>query len=110
MYQKLNIPVLGLIENMSYFVCPSCGHVSDIFGRGGAEQAAVDARMVPYSSGRIPLYEPIQGRRRSWPPARPERTRVAGRARVVCRSRGARRAQFPIAAYQKPRDPLTPVT
>ncbi|MBE3135677.1 MAG: Mrp/NBP35 family ATP-binding protein, partial [Acidobacteria bacterium] len=35
MYQKLGIPVLGLIENMSYFVCPSCAHESDIFGRGG---------------------------------------------------------------------------
>ena len=51
MYQKLNIPVLGLIENMSYFVCPSCGHESDIFGRGGGEDVAgeLDSR----SSGRF---------------------------------------------------------
>jgi ATP-binding protein involved in chromosome partitioning len=40
MYQKLNIPALGIIENMSYFVCPNCRHESDIFGRGGGEQMA----------------------------------------------------------------------
>ena len=40
MYQKLNIPTLGLIENMSYFVCPSCRHESDIFGKGGGEALA----------------------------------------------------------------------
>ena len=35
MYRKLNIPPVGLIENMSYFACPDCGHESDIFGHGG---------------------------------------------------------------------------
>jgi len=35
MYQKLNVPTLGLIENMSHFVCPSCAHETDIFGKGG---------------------------------------------------------------------------
>ena len=39
MYRKLNIPTLGLIENMSYFVCPGCGDESDIFGKGGGEAA-----------------------------------------------------------------------
>src|SRR5439155_188891 len=34
MYRKLNIPPLGIVENMSYFVCPDCGHEADIFGRG----------------------------------------------------------------------------
>jgi ATP-binding protein involved in chromosome partitioning len=58
MYQKLNIPVLGLIENMSHFVCPSCKHESDIFGRGGGEKAAADMQ-IPFL-GRIPIYEPIR--------------------------------------------------
>ena len=40
MYQKLNVPTLGLIENMSHFVCPDCGHESDIFGKGGGEGLA----------------------------------------------------------------------
>jgi ATP-binding protein involved in chromosome partitioning len=58
MYQKLSVPVLGLIENMSYFVCPGCGHESDIFGRGGAEGVA-EQMEVPFL-GRIPIYEPIR--------------------------------------------------
>src|SRR5436190_2639231 len=45
MYKKLNIPTLGIIENMSYFVCPQCAHESDIFGRGGGEQMAADFSM-----------------------------------------------------------------
>jgi ATP-binding protein involved in chromosome partitioning len=58
MYQKLNIPVLGLIENMSYFVCPSCQHESDIFGRGGGERTAEEMG-VPFL-GSIPIYQPIR--------------------------------------------------
>ena len=38
MYKKLNIPPLGIIENMSYFVCPNCHHEADIFGHGGGER------------------------------------------------------------------------
>src|ERR1700704_5365048 len=37
MYKKLNIPPLGIIENMSYFACPGCGREADIFGHGGGE-------------------------------------------------------------------------
>jgi ATP-binding protein involved in chromosome partitioning len=58
MYQKLNVPTLGLIENMSHFVCPSCRHESDIFGKGGGEALASELG-VPFL-GRIPLYEPIR--------------------------------------------------
>src|SRR5207248_3659170 len=42
MYRKLNIPTLGIIENMSYFVCPGCSHAADIFGSGGGEQMALE--------------------------------------------------------------------
>src|ERR1700722_17146452 len=42
MYRKLNIPTLGIIENMSYYVCPSCSHQAEIFGSGGGEGMASD--------------------------------------------------------------------
>jgi len=51
--EKLDIKVLGIIENMSGFVCPHCGTVVDIFGRGGGEKAAEEFK-VPYL-GSIPL-------------------------------------------------------
>jgi ATP-binding protein involved in chromosome partitioning len=40
MFEKVNVPVLGLIENMSTFCCPNCGHTTPIFGHGGAEREA----------------------------------------------------------------------
>lgn len=58
MYQKLNIPALGIIENMSYYVCPRCDHEADIFGHGGGEKMAADVG-VPFL-GRIPIYQPIR--------------------------------------------------
>jgi ATP-binding protein involved in chromosome partitioning len=58
MYKKLNIPPLGIIENMSYFACPGCGHESDIFGHGGGERMAGELG-VPFI-GRIPIYQPIR--------------------------------------------------
>jgi ATP-binding protein involved in chromosome partitioning len=53
MFEQLKVPVLGIVENMSYFSCPNCQHRSDIFGHGGAEAEA--ARLgVPYLGG-VPL-------------------------------------------------------
>ena len=40
MFQKLNVPILGIVENMSYYLCPQCGHREEIFGYGGAKEAA----------------------------------------------------------------------
>lgn len=40
MFKKVNVPVLGLVENMSTFCCPNCGHASPIFGTGGARAMA----------------------------------------------------------------------
>ncbi len=40
MFQKLNVPILGIVENMSYYLCPQCGHREEIFGHGGARAAA----------------------------------------------------------------------
>src|SRR5438552_4179191 len=53
MFRKVNIPILGLIENMSGFCCPTCSHVTPIFGQGGARQEA-ETRGIPYLGG-IPL-------------------------------------------------------
>ena len=58
MYKKLNVPTLGVVENMSHFVCPSCDHESDIFGQGGGESVAAEMG-VPFL-GRIPIYQPIR--------------------------------------------------
>jgi ATP-binding protein involved in chromosome partitioning len=58
MFRKTDVPVLGIIENMSYFLCPSCGTRSDIFGHGGAAQEA--ARLgIPFL-GEIPLHMDIR--------------------------------------------------
>jgi ATP-binding protein involved in chromosome partitioning len=53
MFRKVNVPVLGIVENMSTFICPHCGERSDIFGHGGAKSEA--ARLgVPFL-GEVPL-------------------------------------------------------
>lgn len=53
MFQRLDVPILGIVENMSYFLCPSCNERHDVFSRGGGEQAA-EALRVPFF-GAIPL-------------------------------------------------------
>ncbi len=53
MFEKTRVPVLGLIENMSYFCCPACNHRSEIFGHGGARTEA--ARLGAEFLGEIPL-------------------------------------------------------
>lgn len=53
LFDKAHVPVIGLIENMSGYVCPHCGEASDPFGHGGAEAAAAQ-RASPFL-GRIPL-------------------------------------------------------
>jgi ATP-binding protein involved in chromosome partitioning len=53
MFQKVNVPLLGLIENMSSFCCPTCNHVTPIFGHGGARLEA-ETRGIPFL-GEIPL-------------------------------------------------------
>ena len=53
MFEKTLVPVLGLVENMSFFCCPNCGHRTDIFGHGGARTEA--ARLGIDFLGEIPL-------------------------------------------------------
>ncbi|MBC27531.1 MAG: iron-sulfur cluster carrier protein ApbC [Rhodospirillaceae bacterium] len=58
MFRKVEIPVLGIIENMSYFLCPNCDHQADIFGHGGASAEAekLDVQFL----GEIPLHMQIR--------------------------------------------------
>jgi ATP-binding protein involved in chromosome partitioning len=53
MFRQLNIPVLGVVENMSYFACPHCGERTDIFGHGGGKAMADDFK-IPLL-GEVPI-------------------------------------------------------
>ncbi|WP_422034034.1 iron-sulfur cluster carrier protein ApbC [Reyranella sp.] len=58
MFRKVAVPVLGIVENMSYFLCPHCGERSEIFGHGGAREEA-DKLGVPFL-GEVPLHLDIR--------------------------------------------------
>lgn len=58
MFRKVDVPVLGVVENMSYFRCPNCGTRADIFGHGGARQEA-ERLGVPFL-GEVPLHADIR--------------------------------------------------
>ena len=53
MFERVGVPVLGLVENMSYFCCPNCGHRAEVFGHGGAKAEA--ARLGVEFLGEVPL-------------------------------------------------------
>jgi ATP-binding protein involved in chromosome partitioning len=53
MFQKVNVPILGIVENMSYYICPKCGHREEIFKHGGGRRTAEQLK-VPFL-GEIPL-------------------------------------------------------
>jgi ATP-binding protein involved in chromosome partitioning len=58
MFQKTQVPVLGIVENMSVFICPNCGTESHIFGHGGARETA--RRLGSAFLGEIPLVPKIR--------------------------------------------------
>ena len=58
MFRKVNIPILGMVENMSGFVCPDCGKRYDIFGSGGAKRRAVELD-IPFL-GEVPIHISIR--------------------------------------------------
>lgn len=79
MYEKLTIPTLGIVENMSYYSCPNCHHESDLFGFGGGEQIAGSMNVA--FLGRLPIYSAISlGSDRGIPIVIAEPESVAGRA------------------------------
>jgi ATP-binding protein involved in chromosome partitioning len=106
MYKKLNIPPIGLIENMSYFSCPNCQHEADIFGHGGGERLAEELA-VPFL-GRLPIYQPIrEGSDSGVPLVISEPDSPAARAFIAAAERTA--AQVSIASYSRSTIPLTVV-
>jgi len=111
MYQKLNIPTLGIVENMSFFSCPNCHHEADIFGHGGGE-AIAEQLEVPFL-GRLPIHEPIRiGSDRGIPIVIAEPDSGPTRAFVHVAERAA--AQIAISAFRnadthKGKIPLIPV-
>ena len=97
MYRKLDVPTLGVIENMSYYMCPDCGRESEIFGKGGGQDIAEELG-VPFL-GQIPLYEPIRiGSDTGNPIVTAEPDSAAARAFMQVAERMA--AQISIASYQ----------
>jgi ATP-binding protein involved in chromosome partitioning len=66
MFRKVDVPVLGIIENMSYFLCPKCNERSEIFGYGGAH-AEADKLSIPFL-GEIPLHMDIRAKSDSGQP------------------------------------------
>ncbi len=60
MWKKVEIPVLGIVENMSYFACPKCGHHEEIFARGGGRKLA-EREGLPFL-GEIPMLSSVRSR------------------------------------------------
>jgi len=104
MYQKLNIPTLGIIENMSHFICPNCNHESDIFGHGGGQQMAEQLGVA--FIGRIPIYQPIrEGGDNGVPLVMGEPNSAAAKAFMAAAERVA--AEVSIASYKRAAVPLS---
>src|SRR5262249_62173736 len=80
MFRRVSVPVLGIVENMSYFLCPHCGGRSDVFGHGGARHEA-ERLDVPFL-GEVPLDLEIR------------ETSDAGRPLVVSEPNGAQAAVY----------------
>ncbi len=66
MFKRVEVAILGIVENMSYFLCPSCGTRSDIFGHGGAREEALKLG-VPFL-GEVPLHMDIRAKSDSGKP------------------------------------------
>jgi ATP-binding protein involved in chromosome partitioning len=106
MYRKLNIPPIGVIENMSHFECPGCGRPADLFGRGGGEALASELT-VPFL-GHIPLYEAVRaGGDSGVPIVMSEPDSAPGKAIMAVAERVAQ--QVSIASFSRRTIPLAEV-
>jgi ATP-binding protein involved in chromosome partitioning len=88
MFERVGVKVLGLVENMSFFCCPNCGHQSDIFGHGGAKAEAT--RLGVEFLGELPLKLAIRELADAGTPivaARPETEEAATYQRIATRLR-----------------------
>jgi len=59
MWKRVEVPILGVVENMSFYVCPTCGHHDEIFSRGGG-RALAQRENVPFL-GELPLHPSVRG-------------------------------------------------
>ncbi len=100
MFQKLNVPILGIIENMSYYLCPKCGHREEIFGHGGAREAAKKLNFA--FLGEIPLDLSIREQSDSGKPVALDDSTVYGKA--FQQVAGALAAQISIGNFQTAED------
>jgi ATP-binding protein involved in chromosome partitioning len=98
MFQRVAVPVLGVVENMSYFICPNCEHKHRIFGSGGGQRLA-DELEVPLL-GEVPFFPGVlEGGDRGEPivvsdpdtPAAQELLELAGRLSGLLAGRDATR-------------------
>ncbi|MGG5810362.1 Mrp/NBP35 family ATP-binding protein [Falsiroseomonas sp. CW058] len=88
MFERVGVPVLGLIENMSFFCCPNCGHRADVFGHGGARAEA--ERIGVEFLGELPLKMAIRELADAGTPivaARPETEEAKAYQRIASRLR-----------------------
>ena len=104
MYKKLNIPPLGVIENMSYFICPNCSHDADIFGqRRRRADGAGARRAVSRTHSDLSADSRRQRRRRA---ARSSASRSSPAALAFIGAAEQTAAQVSIASYSRPTIPL----
>ena len=99
MFRKVDVPVLGIIENMSYFLCPHCGERSEIFSHGGARREA--ERLGIDFLGEVPLDIAIRETSDERPPDRRLRPREPARAELFRAHRRARLGEGRRAAPQR---------
>ncbi len=99
MFQQTRVPILGIVENMSYYVCPHCNSHDYIFGKGGGSRAAAELG-IPFL-GEVPLDQAIRNQSDIGSPivlAQPE----AGSARVLREIAEKVAAQVSIRAWEAP--------
>ena len=95
MFEKTRVPVLGIVENMSFFCCPACGHRSELFGHGGAKREA-ETLGVPFL-GEIPLLLDIRTSADAGTPIMAQAPDgVAGRAYALVAGRVAASLRLPV--------------
>jgi ATP-binding protein involved in chromosome partitioning len=87
MFEKVGVPILGVVENMSTFLCPHCGGRSDIFGHGGAK-AACDSMKLPFL-GEVPLQVELREASDSGTPLVASKPEAEAAKALVAVARGA---------------------
>ena len=109
MFKRVEVPILGIVENMSYFLCPKCGERSDVFGHGGARDEA--ARFgVPFL-GEVPLHMDIRETSDSGKPvtvAAPDSVHAGDLPRIGCAHLVGSRTRQGDARLRRPFSRLPP--